>query len=65
LIFSQSALSGRDDRAGDPVAVCDGRAGRDDADTLLTAVAELPITTVAIAVAVSTRLRTRSAVRRF
>jgi hypothetical protein len=55
-IFSQSALSGRDDRAAGPVDACLGRAGRGDADIPRTAaVAELLITTAAIAVVVSMR----------
>ena len=50
MIFSQSALSGRDDRVA---VVWGGWAGRGDADTLLAVVAELPIRTAAIAVVVS------------
>ena len=61
-IFSQSALLGRDDRAADPVGVCGRRVGRGDADAPLTAaVAQLPIRMTVIAVAVSIRLCTVSA----
>jgi hypothetical protein len=61
LIFSQSALSGRDDR----IVIWGRWAGRGDVDTPLAAVAEPPIRTAAIAVVVSIRLRSGSAVSRF
>jgi hypothetical protein len=67
LILAQSALSGRDDRAGGPVAACGGAAERADADTLLAAVAKLPMraAAIAVAVAVSIRLRAGSGIRTF